>query len=616
MIRFLRPAVLGLALQASHVYSAEVPDRQSSVGNGSLSVSSTHPLELSYTTSEPNPRNWIGLYYAAGGGPDNDQFNQSSSLRWSYATEAQGSVQFDNDGLGSGQYKAYFLADDGQYRSLAEPAQLIIGDPTRYPGSVSVDYSKALFNIKYTTASPDDKNWIGLYYVNSGGPVDQVEDQDQPSLTWNWARGSVGEATLSSEELKPGKYKVFLLAKGGYTWLSEPVVARFPGRSSLSFMVKEFTTKNVRQGDEFNASLANLISQPGIGDTKFRIVGGGGWASISPCGVISGSPWFNSSSSSSSSSDTTLQVEAEDKAGNTASVTVHIPVPSSRRPLVETLRLLTFNLWHGGTRVKDYHEKQVRFLLDKKVDIVGLQESAGNHGTRLAHALSWHSWQGRDVSILSRYPIAQVYSATSVSGSVRISLDGPNNENDMIVWNAHLGDKPYGPYDFCFDKMSPGRVLEREAKSGRTRQIQEMIQKMTDHVSNADKVPVFLLGDFNAPSHLDWTNASRSQHCDIGQVDWPTSKYPTDAGLVDSFRVAHPDPVAMPGITWSPIYLNKSGRPEPLDRVDFIYHKGRKLRVQNSETIVVGNPTAEPNHGDNEWTSDHRAVLTTFRVSV
>lgn len=601
MFRLLRTVALGLVLQASLIDSAVNLRRQASVDRGSLALVSTSPLEFKYTTSEPNPRNWVGLYYAAGGGPDNGVFNQPS-IRWSYAPEAQGSVKFDNDGLGSGEYKAYLLADD-QYKSLAAPVQLALGESAKYPGSISVDYSRTPINIKYTTSQPNAKNWIGLYFAQGGGPVNQVEDQ--PSLTWEWAPASVGEVTLSTKNLSPGEYKVFLLADGGYKWLSEPVAAQVRNAESFSFIVKDITTKNARQGDKFEASLGNLVSQPGDKDTKFNIVGGGDWAAINSSGVITGTP-------SSSAKDTTLSVEAQDKNGVTASISVHIPVRPAGSSLVDNLRVLSFNLWHGGTQVSNYHEKQVRFLADKNVDIVGLQESTGGHGTRLAHALGWYSWQGPDVSIISRYPITQVYPATSVSGSVRISLDGA--DNDIIIWNAHLGYDPYGPYDFCFDKMSVSRVMEREAQSGRTPQIQEMTGKMGDHLANADNVPVLLVGDFNAPSHLDWIEASKSQHCGIGQVAWPTSKYPTDAGLIDSFRVAHSDPVATPGITWSPIYLDNNGRPEPLDRIDFVYHKGRKLAVRDSEAVVVGNPTAQPNHGNNEWTSDHKAVLTTYSV--
>ena len=42
------------------------------------------------------------------------------------------------------------------------------------------------------------------------------------------------------------------------------------------------------------------------------------------------------------------------------------------------------------------------------------------------------------------------------------------------------------------------------------------------------------------PSHLDWTEAVRDQHAGL-IVTWPETKRFEDAGLRDTFRMAHPD---------------------------------------------------------------------------
>ncbi|KAK2603723.1 hypothetical protein QQS21_004099 [Conoideocrella luteorostrata] len=272
---------------------------------------------------------------------------------------------------------------------------------------------------------------------------------------------------------------------------------------------------------------------------------------------------------------------------------------------------MSYNLWFGGTKVNDYHNKQVRFLTDSGVDIVGVQESSGGHAKRLGEALGWDYWQGDDVGIISRYPIVEKYPASGVGGSVRIALD---QDLEINVWNVHLGYDPYGPYDFCFSNMTREQVLNRESISGRTEQIKQIIKEMEPQLANADRIPVILTGDFNAPSHLDWTNFTRSLHCDVGSFDWPTSKYPIAAGMTDSFREVHRNPRTEPGITWSPIYLTNELRPEPKDRIDFIYKKGKHLRAYKSETVVAGKPRPEPNHQDNEWTSDHAAVNTIFKL--
>ncbi|MFC7742143.1 hypothetical protein ACFQXA_16065 [Nocardiopsis composta] len=91
---------------------------------------------------------------------------------------------------------------------------------------------------------------------------------------------------------------------------------------------------------------------------------------------------------------------------------------------------------------------------------------------------------------------------------------------------------------------------------------------------------------------------------------------PAEAGLTDSFREAHPDPVAEPGITWSPLFPRRdgaTGAEEPQDRIDFVYYAGG-LDVRGSETLVAGDPQVYPDHADNEWTSDHAAVMTAFAL--
>lgn len=90
------------------------------------------------------------------------------------------------------------------------------------------------------------------------------------------------------------------------------------------------------------------------------------------------------------------------------------------------------------------------------------------------------------------------------------------------------------------------------------------------------------------------------------------------AGLRDSYREAHPDPVREPGHTWSPIHIrheNDVTRPEPQDRIDYVLHNGRGLEVVDSRTVVTGVPRAWPDVADNDWPSDHAAVLTTFALN-
>ncbi|KAJ6445268.1 endonuclease/exonuclease/phosphatase family [Purpureocillium lavendulum] len=453
---------------------------------------------------------------------------------------------------------------------------------------------------EYQTSQPDAKNWIAIYYSNYGGPV--KEEYVTDSLTWEWAKESKGKVSLTTTKLQPGAYTVYFLAKNGYKWLANPIDVIVPGDGPFQFIVPIFTTLNGRVGDEFEADISGLIESPAQREPSFTKVGGDDWIQVSPDGSISGTPTKGGMSF--------VSVKATSKKNDHATLNVTIPVQNARTPLVEKLTVLTFNMWVGGRKINGFHKKQVRYLANSDADIVGLQESGDGSGIRLAQALGWNVWQGKDVSIITRYPISQVYDGTGVAGAVRVSLD--KWKHDVIVWNAHLGYTPYGPYDLCFDNVTVDEVMKRETQSGRTPQIVAIMDKMKPHIANANNVPVILMGDFNAPSHLDWTDATRAQHCNVGPVNWPTSAEPTKAGLVDSFREVHSNPITEPGITWSPIYRTNDGRPEPLDRIDFVYHKG--LRTLDSQAQIVGSIKPEPNHADNEWPSDHAAVRSVFRL--
>ncbi|KAF2790149.1 DNase I-like protein [Melanomma pulvis-pyrius CBS 109.77] len=281
----------------------------------------------------------------------------------------------------------------------------------------------------------------------------------------------------------------------------------------------------------------------------------------------------------------------------------------------DELRIMTFNLWHGGTQVNNYHEKQVKFIREQNLDIVGLQEATGAHAKRLGEALGWNYHQSdseNTAGIISRHPIVKKHSnIIDRSAGVQINLNS-NSANSINFWSAHLNAYPYGPYEFCFEKKSAADVTATEASAGRTGQIKDLVEKTKAQRDSTS--PFILVGDFNAPSHLDWTTATKGKHCGVS-FEWPTSKIPVEAGLVDSYRKAHPDPATSSGDSWSPItpYNEDEKLPEPQDRIDFIYGTS-KLEVLRSETKVAGTPMAMPNYKDNEWTSDHAAVITTYKM--
>ncbi|MCX4709640.1 MULTISPECIES: endonuclease/exonuclease/phosphatase family protein [Streptomyces] len=281
------------------------------------------------------------------------------------------------------------------------------------------------------------------------------------------------------------------------------------------------------------------------------------------------------------------------------------------------LRVMTLNLWHGGAKVDDGLAKQLDVIKKHRPDVVGLQETSGHSAKELAEELGWDHWQSdADLGIISRFPFSSEVETSQAAAGVRIRIDEATGQ-EVELWTAHLGYDPYGPYDACFDEMPVEEIFLREAQSGRTPQAEAIAKDLAPKIAAADETPVLLVGDFNTPSHLDWTEATKDSHCGYGQVDWPVTKIFEDAGLKDSFREANPDPATVPGTTWSPVYPKHDGSTgvdEPQDRIDFIDYAGAKLTVKKSVSFVEGDPKPVPDQAGNAWPTDHAAVLTTFTV--
>ncbi|ONI76090.1 hypothetical protein ALI144C_35935 [Actinosynnema sp. ALI-1.44] len=464
----------------------------------------------------------------------------------------------------------------------------------------------------YSTPRPDPTNWLGLYTDPGNGPVNEA--YVGPSLKWVYVKAGNGTATLPTDGLEPGNYIVFALAKDSYQWLATPVKLRIVSNAALHFINDTFDLRNARALAPYRATVGGLV-RGDTGGLTFRKVSGPAWAAVSANGEVTGTPPLGHKGP--------LHIEARNARGETTLAAVGIEVRLPGDNLVAELRTATFNLWHSGSQVALGREKELRFLLKSDVDVVGLQESSATSTRELAEALGWdHHQSGSDIGVISRYPIVErkppVGSGpTSVATKVRVRLD---DDLDVVVWNVHLGYNPYGPYDACFGKMNQDQLMANEERSGRTPQIKAILQEMRPDIAAASRTPVVLTGDFNAPSHLDWTPGTR--RCGYGSVPWPTSVLPTQAGLRDSYRVVNRDPLAVPGTTWSPIYPTFTGgygydshigEPEPQDRIDFVYFAG-PLEVTDSDVVVEGRPTPVPNHNGNAWPSDHAAVVSAFRT--
>ncbi|WP_052031294.1 HAD-IA family hydrolase [Streptomyces sp. PCS3-D2] len=390
------------------------------------------------------------------------------------------------------------------------------------------------------------------------------------------------------------------------------------------FLVPGFTTRRARAGRPFTARVAGLL-RGAARPVTFAAADRPDWLTVHADGTLAGTPSPLPGQDSAAVAVATAEITAVDAHGATAHLAVRIPVAAADAPALDRVRVMSWNLWLGGSPVDAHRDKQLAVLLAADVDAVGLQETAVHAAPELADALGWfHHSAGENLAILSRHPVVDTLGDPEVgfygAAGARIRLDErPDGApHELVLWTAHLNHTPYGPYDACFDGLAAPELEAREEESGRVRQINAVLDRMAPDLAATDRTPVLLVGDFNAPSHLDWTLTAAPLHGGYGPVDWPVSRAVERAGLRDSYREAHPDPVVAPGTTWSPVHPwheDGSGRPEPQDRIDFVLHSGDRLTVVDSTTLATGRIAPWPDVAANDWPSDHAAVVTTFRFS-
>ncbi|EPB79447.1 hypothetical protein ANCCEY_01497 [Ancylostoma ceylanicum] len=198
---------------------------------------------------------------------------------------------------------------------------------------------------------------------------------------------------------------------------------------------------------------------------------------------------------------------------------------------------MTFNIWLSGASVHNGLQKIAKHIALVNPDIVALQE------------------------------VEDVYVVGNLTQMLGGTWSGVHRQNhslpDVAILTRHeilAGEHP-------------------RSRHGREQNIEEIKNntKMTAWRRKSAIVPIILAGDFNCPSHLDWTDETKDQHGGW-PVLWPATKAMYDMKFIDSFREVHPDVIAEPGYTWSTV--NKFNAewdyaiPEPQDRIDFIFYQG------------------------------------------
>ena len=93
----------------------------------------------------------------------------------------------------------------------------------------------------------------------------------------------------------------------------------------------------------------------------------------------------------------------------------------------------------------------------------------------------------------------------------------------------------------------------------------------------------------------------------------PVRREMASAGFDDAFRVVHPNPVASPGITWSPLFRGSPEEPGTADRIDRLYvrdpENGATLYPASAFTLPQVYEDGATPQADRVFPSDHAAVV-------
>lgn len=312
------------------------------------------------------------------------------------------------------------------------------------------------------------------------------------------------------------------------------------------------------------------------------------------------------------------------------------------------------NLWHECDKAPEAFNSLVDHVAELQPDIASFCElyRGGNDsgavlprlvGELAARGLRYHSTTGNGRGVISKFPVVDPEEFDDSVFKVRVMAYG----RDIVVYSAHLNYRYYASYlprGYCdgdddnWEKISSPatdteRIINRAVMSGRVDVTLKIIEDAEIEASRGRAV--ILAGDFNEPSHLDWTEATDSLWDHNGCViEWPVSSLLSQKGFTDCFREKYPDPVNNPGFTFP------AGHPaipveeltwvpdaDERERIDFIYCKrdsGLNMVdikiVGPDSTVKRGVKTADPDRGmiitpiGGNWPSDHKGLIAIFRL--
>lgn len=280
----------------------------------------------------------------------------------------------------------------------------------------------------------------------------------------------------------------------------------------------------------------------------------------------------------------------------TIQMTVYGAVPEEGEERAKNeLRVLVWNVLRGGNNVEEGPEKALAVIRAVDPDIVLLQESYDIDGDRprlgewLTGELGWNQYQGESAHLCIMTPLdleTTFFHHAWHGVGARIKDE---HDREFLAWSIWIDYRAFIGYELRDNpEMDDETLLAAETeRSGRVKQATALIEHLKESGQLESDLPLLVGGDWNCPSHLDWTMDTARVYRNRRDMPLPVSLAMRDAGFTDTFRALHPNPVQHPGITWSPMFRGpapgEEGTPQSFERIDRLYLKN-------------------PSEGDERWT--------------
>ena len=284
------------------------------------------------------------------------------------------------------------------------------------------------------------------------------------------------------------------------------------------------------------------------------------------------------------------------------------------------LRIMVWNVQRGSNNFDNGPEKTKAWIEAVNPDIVLMQESYDIDGDRptlgrwITAEKGWNHYQHTSphLCILTPHPIEQTYFHADWHG-VGARIKTP--KGDLVAYSIWIDYRAYTPQALRDNPtISDEDLLAKETtESSRFEQAQAIVQHLKDQNHLTGNHPLLVGGDWNGPSHLDWTEETAKVFRNRRNLPLPVSTHMVSNGFTDTFRTVHPNPVNRPGVTWSPLFRGTVETPETAERIDRLYlHKAnaaKTLTPVQAFTLPMRWEDNDIEQKDRHFPSDHGAVV-------